>query len=698
MNRTPEIQAQLDQFNAPLNDEQKQAAEQTFGPLMVLAGAGAGKTKTLIHHVGSKLIEGAAPTSIMMITFTNKAAEEIKHRLEGMIGEQAQYVTAGTFHSVVYRHILKRYPESDYLKGLGIEMAECSILDEDDMKSMMNTSIDELDDEDKELIDENDWSVASFMGLMTLERASGRDVNDFAASIPVGAEDELQRRVLVKIWRKYNVKCRDAGGIDFDDILLVAKNMLKREPHIAKELSETFKHIMVDEYQDTNLVQMNVVESIVEQQPEGQQNFTVVGDEGQSIYMFRGANIHNILNFTRRFKDVVKVYLTRNYRSKPEIVRNANACRDAMNEKISDTKMISMATVQEHQKNHPLINKAHLLKFKTDIHEAENIVKAIVRDLQAGIEGKEIAVLYRGRNNKRQLEKILWEKNIPYYVVGDTAFFKKAEVKDIISMIRFVFNPWDSLAGLRFLRSAKIGISEDRAKRAMADEGLSVFAFLKNEADRRIKFTKKNPEGELSATARRCGPFVELAEELRKSVKYQDSVEFIRDTLAEIWDIYQLPAVQKVSKRNKESENDLDERIANVNVVMDRLFKELDDGKSVEEIVEELTLMTEHNPDLDKDMDRRVRLMTIHASKGLEFDNVYVIASDDDNMPGDTEDFSEIEESRRLFYVAMTRAKNKLVVSCSLEKQQFGKLVETIPSRFMREVERNAQTKIVSIR
>ena len=317
-----EIKKILDELNGDLNEAQREAAEAIYGPVIIIAGAGTGKTKTLTHRVATMLLMGIHPANIMLVTFTNKAAEEIRERIEKMVGENAQYITAGTFHSTIFRNILKKYPESRYLRSIGVSMEECVNIDPDEAEKLVDDAISQLSDEDKAQIEENEWKRSHFEKEMSAARANALDVNDYRASNSIGSDNEVLRRITATVWQAYNRLCREVNGIDFDDILLFADKMLKAEPKIAEDLGERFKYIMLDEYQDTNKVQMGIMDSIAKIH----KNICVVGDEKQSIYGFREADIKIILSFKDRYNEAKTVNMNKNYRSYPEIIRYSNAC------------------------------------------------------------------------------------------------------------------------------------------------------------------------------------------------------------------------------------------------------------------------------------------------------------------------------------------------------------------------------------
>lgn len=674
----------LRRLNADLNPEQRLAAETTEGPVILVAGAGAGKTKVLIHRVATLIAKKVPATEIMVVTFTNRAASEIKDRLEAMVGESAQYVTAGTFHSIIYREVLRPNAHSSYLAGLGIDMTECAILDQDDSGSLMKAALRSLGESDKELVDENEWTVAHFEKEMTSIRSQGTPLPEYRARIKDGSDGAVFKTLASRVWQAYNTYCRAAKGIDFDDILVFAAQMLEREPALAVQLGERFKYLMLDEYQDTNPVQMRIMDAIAQ----AHQNVCVVGDEKQSIYRFRGSDIRVILGFKERYPQAKQIEMIKNYRSLGRVIEMCNACAQAMTQRLSDGQLIAMRDLSP---QHPsgLMNKATLVEFPEDRDEARMVAAAIHRDLHMGKRGDSIAVLYRNREDKGELERALWERQISCHVVGDASFFKRTEVRDAIALIRFVFQPWDSAAGLRIIRSANLGVSEERAKKAMGKERISVTAFLEIEAAKTLGSGKKGPDGRpvLSRSATKISALRRLCELIRESYAAGDSPGIIKEMLAEAWDIYLLPALRRISSSAPSGGGyTLESRVSNATHVFERFQHEIEQEKPLDEIVEDFTMMVEGGAEAEANLESKVRLMTIHASKGAEFDCVYVIAADSKSLPGETDDLDDIEEARRVMYVAMTRAREKLAVSYSRQKYFRGQVVECSPSPFLSEV------------
>lgn len=679
-----EVETQLAELNKELNPAQRRGAETTDGPLMVIASAGSGKTKMLIHRVASLLVKGVPATNIMVVTFTNEASNTIKNRLEEMIGDNGQYVAAGTFHKIIMGNVLQAYPESQYLAKLGINVQELSILDDKESGSLLKESIGELPDHDLQYLEEKEIGTDYFEKTMSEERAKGNDVYDFFTSIIPGGSNEQPMRIVANVWRKYNEKCRVMKGIDFDDILLVADKLLKHEKNIAEDLSRRFKYIMLDEYQDTNPVQMSIMDSIAKYH----RNICVVGDEKQSIYRFRGADINVILTFMKRYPDAKQVIMNQNYRSFSPVILVANAIANSMKQKLSDGQMIAERKVDEDPEiiKKRRQNNYSIIEFNDEQSEAKTITKAIIRDISSGVKPNEIAVLYRNRALKNAIERQLVDHNVKYRLVGDTSFYQKAEVKDVIAMIRFIFNPWDSVAALRVLKASTLPISADSARRSMQDDGINAHEFLKKQSQRRLTAKKKGEtEAPFSEAAKKVRPFLNLCKMMRESANYQDSAQYIRDILGEIWDIYLRPNIEKKDKNDSEKTSDV--RTENVKHILKKVQESLEAGKSMTEIIEDLSFMIDNQGENSRDKENEINLMTLHASKGLEFDNTYIIGHDSITTHGENQDENEIEESRRLTYVGCTRAKKKLALSYSLERMQYGQTIYPEKSPFVVEIE-----------
>jgi DNA helicase-2/ATP-dependent DNA helicase PcrA len=667
----PTEQERIALLMKPLNPGQRAAAMQLDGPVAAIAGAGAGKTKTLIHRTAHLLLKGVPATSIMLVTFTNKGAEEIKTRLEGMVGSNAQYITAGTFHSIIYRTILKGNADHPYLERIGINMDECAILDESDASELFKEALNRMTPEEQEIIKDNKWDK-KIEEEMAAARAKGQGPEEYAREkIGFGDEKDVLYRLTHDVWKKYTALCRDANGIDFDDILVVASRFLESSPEVGKELAERFRYLMLDEYQDTNPVQMKIMDSIARHH----QNIFVVGDEKQSIYRFRGADIKVILGFNRRYPGAKIIEMGMNYRSSGKILAAANIMARCMNQKLSE------GTLEKGRKDLDGNDRpVAMVCFDSDIQEAKTIAASIRREMAMGIKGKDMAILYRSRTLKNLIERELVSSGIAYQVVGDVGFYQRQEVKNTIAFLRMMFRPWDSMAVLRVLKNTSFGVSDKSAKKAMS-KGQTAHAFLK-------EMSAKNRQGnEPTAVAMKLKPLLGAMQCIRRLVAYQEDSDYIRGSIGALWKAYLGPSVKRAADRDEGNVDEaMESRMQNVNFLLDRFFTDLKEGRKAEDILDELTMMTE-NSNQSREQDNLVKMMTIHASKGMEFRHVYMPGMDMDTTPGlECKDFDEREEERRIFYVGMTRAMEKLVITYAKTKLKWGQKMRNEPSPFLREL------------
>lgn len=686
-----ELIKKLEELHAPLNQSQYNAAMSTDGPVMVIAGAGAGKTKTLIHRVATLMMRHVPPTSIMIVTFTNKAAGEIKDRLQGMVGENAQYVNAGTFHSVVFQKILKAFPDSSFLQSQGIDMNECSIMDEDDATSLLKSAVNELDQDERDWLEESDFDIRSIKAEMGIARAVGATAEQYIRGIDTGKSRERFERIVGNVWLKYNTFCRQAGGLDFDDVLVFADKMLKEDTWIAEKLGSDYRYLMLDEYQDTNPVQMSIMDQIAQYHG----NIFTVGDEKQSIYSFRGADINVILSFKQRYTNATQIDMKENYRSYPAIIAASNACANHMSQRLSDGQLLNMKTVEEggEEAKKKKVNTVRFVEFSTTEDEARVVVDAIQRDIREGTRPNNIAVLYRNKVLKKEIEKEMVRRDMQYYVVNDRSFYERAEVKDAIAMLRFVYNPWDSMAGLRILRTTTLGLSEKKAKDMMKGNGANFMEVLRQTSEQTLKAVK----GQLTSTAKKVKPFYQLANMLRESYEYGDDNEYVMTCIKKMWEIYLKTRYEaKVNKtKNAMTSDEMEEKIENAKFVFDRVEESLGQGMSMREIIDELTMRSEYNADLDKKKASKVQMMTIHGSKGLEYDSVYMVGCNNAIMPGEVDDPDTIEEERRLFYVGLTRAAKKLAVTFARNYYEYGEWKPVTSSPYIDEVTNSLNIKRV---
>lgn len=662
----------IEALMAGLNGPQREAAMQIDGPVAAIAGAGAGKTKTLIHRTAHMLVSGIPATSIMLVTFTNKGADEIKTRLQEMIGEDAQYITAGTFHSLIYRCILKQYADHAYFEEKGYNFAECSILDESEAKTLLDQAISMLPEELQDAIQEEDWEK-DIAGEMARARAYGMNVEQYGRlKIGFGDPNDMLYRVTYDTWKGYEELMRSVNAIDFDGILMTALDLINADPSVGQELASRFGYLMLDEYQDTNQVQMKIMHDIAKHH----QNIFVVGDEKQSIYRFRGADVSVIIGFKKRYPTARIVDMSINYRSTESILEAANVVAQHMSQKITE------GTLTVGKSYDGKGAQVAMVEFQSDLEEAEKVAAAVRRDMAQGVLGKDIAILYRSRLAKTAIEQELVKKGIDYKIVGDVGFYQRAEVRNAISLLRMTFRPWDAMATLRMLKNTSFGVSDASAKKAMA-KGQTAQSYLKEQAE------KKRGNNEPTAVSQKVAPMLGAMQVIRQLVAFDEDADYIRKSVERLWETYLSGGVKRQAEKDNGSvDSALEARMQNVNFLFDRFFSELADGRKPEDILDEISMLSEGSKQQNRDTKNLVQLMTIHASKGLEFRNVYIPAADKDTSIGESEDLDDMEEERRIFYVAITRAMEKLSISYSRRKRKFGIMTDAQPSPFLMELSR----------
>lgn len=674
----------LNEIHSELNEQQREAALFIDGPCMVNASAGSGKTKTLIHRVATLIANGIPPTSIMMVTFTNKAAAEIKNRLETMVGEHAQHITAGTFHSVVFQKMIKQFPESKTMRDLGVDVEKSTIFNEDDSKDIMKAAWKTLSPDEKAMAKDADWTARKVMSLMGYERSMGRDAEAFRKTIEPGEEDEVFKNFTYRMWIEYNKGCRLNNGVDFDDVLLFCHQMLKNEPELSEDISRQYRYLMLDEYQDTNRVQMSIMDSVAKYH----NNIFVVGDDKQSIYGFRGSDISVILGFKRRYPGAKMIVLDGNYRSKSKILQAANACALAMPSKLTDGQVLGM------QKDADVGGKVSIVEFESDDAEADMITRAIIRDINgdekhAKTKPKQICVLYRQRSLRLKLEEHLVKKKIPYRIVGDRSFFQRLEVRDIVALIRFVFRDWDSIAAKRILKNASLSFSDTKCSDMMMESGKNAWAVIRAESKTTLKNTTK-PTKKASILQ----PYTDLCKSIQNGYEYGDLPHETREGLAMLWDQVLRPGVEAAAQRSTGGDSTaMETRVGHVTHILDRVQSDLEAGLDIDEVIDDLSMMVEADEQYDPNEETKINLMTMHASKGLEFDNVYMMGLNNVTMPTEGVEPEDIEEGRRLFYVGMTRARVQLALSSARRIFMNGAPLKVKTTEYVREVEQGTSFK-----
>lgn len=666
------------------NPEQQEAISTLHGPMLLTASAGSGKTTVLINRIAHLIIKEVSPTNQLVITFTNKAANEIKERLRDAVGEKADYVNVGTFHSMFREHVLSKYAEHDFFRDLGLDMTQIVILDQKDSDKVYNEAFELLPLTVRQAVDDGKFSMSTLANNISLSKAKGYDVEDYIQTFGAKDRDFSEKEATALLWRNYRELCYENNQIDFDDMLVLSHKFLDANPSVGIELSSRFKYVMIDEYQDTNPVQMLITDAIARHH----NNICVVGDEKQSIYGWRGSDIQVILNFQERYNNAKIISMFRNYRSERNIINAANAVAKAMGEKLTDGQL----EVPENKTGTTPIKYA---KFPDSDTEASFLVKAIKRDLSQGIPGSEIAVIYRNKSVKNDLEKQLVSEQVPYTLIGDTSFFQRKEVRDTVAMIRFMFQPWDSQAGLRFLDATNFGISSASARKAMKTEKLPVYQYLIQKSEE----TRAN--GTPTKAAEKSSAMLNVMDRIRSVQELGADHKVIVDYVKSFWDLYMKGKHQLAAKKstNAEAKTSYDNKLANVDEVIKQFGEQYAEHYDIQKTIHEMTLMVSNTPELDSEKHKKVQLLTIHASKGLEYQNVYMMGVDNESFIGTNQNIPEpeLEEARRLFYVAITRAKEKVVFTRPHTRMQYGEMLALSDLTFVDEMRREQRANSIQL-
>jgi DNA helicase II / ATP-dependent DNA helicase PcrA len=634
-----------------LNKAQQEAVTSTEGPYMVIAGAGSGKTSVLTHRVAYLLEEAnVAPFNILSLTFTNKAAKEMRQRIGKMVGLAARHLWLGTFHSIFGRILREEAAHLGYPRNF-------TIYDTDDSKSLLRSIVKEMNLDDK--VYKNNVVLARISG------AKNRLITAQAyANSPIyQADDESACKPRMgEIFLKYTDRCFKAGAMDFDDLLLNTYQLFDQHRAVLQKYQEYFRYILIDEFQDTNLVQYAIVKNLAMLH----KNICVVGDDAQSIYAFRGADILNILNFKKDYPTLNTIKLEQNYRSTQNIVNAANSIirhnKAQLNKKVwTDNDM-----------GEPL----GLVRAATDTEEGRLVAASIFENrANQKLCNNDFAVLYRTNSQSRSIEEALRKINLSYRIIGGISFYQRKEVKDLLAYLRLLINPNDEAALKRIINLPKRGIglgNVDKMVLAATEHAITLWAvacnassFLGGRAGHSIEqfaamiqqiaveLSQKNAYDIASQVAKRSGLLKELYED--KTVEGLGRYENVQELLSGI----------KEFTANAENED-----------------------VSLGAFLQEIALVTSAD-EVDQEHTDNVTLMTIHAAKGLEFAYVYIVGMEEELFPSQLMlgSQADLEEERRLFYVAITRAQKKVFLTYALSRYRFGRLKHCEPSRFLAEID-----------
>ncbi|WP_300358863.1 ATP-dependent helicase [Fusobacterium sp.] len=625
-----------------LNAEQKKAGAKVNGPLLILAGAGSGKTRTITYRIAYMIQElGISPYSILAVTFTNKAAKEMRERVENLIGEDGKRAMISTFHSFGLR--LLRV----YCKAIGFD-SNFTIYDTDDQKKVVKGIMKQL------VIKNKDLTEGRIVSRISKLKEDGVSTDEYEKSFKY----EADANIIAEVYKRYNAVLKENNGMDFSDILTNTYKLLENK-EILEKLQEKFKYIMVDEYQDTNNIQYKIVNKIAQKY----RNICVVGDENQSIYGFRGADIRNILDFEKDYKDAEVIKLEENYRSTKIILDAANEV--IKNNKTSKNKKLWTKKVS---------GEKIILKPCSDGRDEVNfVIEEIVQMKNKGRRYNDFTILYRTNAQSRLFEEGFLRYNIPYKVFGGMQFYQRAEIKDILAYMSVINNTRDGINLDRIINVPKRKIGDktiEKIKNYAFEQGLSIYDSLK-EADK-IQGLSSGVVEKLTEFSQMMVEFEELSAELPVSELFDEIIK----------------KVGYFSYLNN-SYDDAESRIENIEELKNSIIEleNVIDNLSLREYLENVSLVSATD-DLDADREY-VKLMTIHNAKGLEFPVVFLVGMEDEIFPNTTKvmiDNESLEEERRICYVAITRAEEKLYMSHASMRYVYGNMDFRSKSRFIDEI------------
>lgn len=626
-----------------LNERQKEAVLATEGPVLVLAGAGSGKTTVLVNRIAYMISEKhIRPWNILAITFTNKAAREMKDRIERLLGDTAKDMWIGTFHSVCVR-ILRSCID---LLGYSRDFV---IYDTADTKTVMKECLRELD------IDEKSFPVRNVLSIISNAK---NDLMD-AATFENVYKSDYRMSIIAKIYYRYQTKLRKNNAVDFDDIILNTVKILSENPDVLSKYQDKFQYILVDEYQDTNNSQYLLINLLAQ----ANRNLCVVGDDDQSIYKFRGANIGNILNFEDDYSDVQKITLDQNYRSTQNIL-------DAANSVISNNKGRMGKSLWTSNGDG---NKVFVYTGTNEYDEARYIARQIKKHFDEQGSFSDCAILYRTNAQSRVIEEMLMRESVPYKVLSGLRFYDRKEIKNIIAYLRVVYNPNDDVSLARIINEPKRKIGNatlEKARNIAREKETSLYDVISHADD----------YPEFKTAIKKLLSFSEIIKSL---IKLKDTVT-IEDLTGRILnDTGYMPAlVMEDTTESKTRIENLGEFIS----VITEFEKNEETGNTLGEFLENISLVSDIDG-YDENEDSAV-LMTIHSAKGLEFPIVFLSGLEEGLFPGmrSMESDDDIEEERRLCYVAITRAKEQLYITKTISRTIHGKTMPTTASRFFKEI------------
>ena len=621
------------------------------GPMIVIAGAGSGKTRVLTYKIAYLMTQGVDPFNILALTFTNKAAREMKERIANIVGDEAKNLWMGTFHSVFARILRIEAHKIGYTSNF-------TIYDSDDSQKLVARIIKELN------LDKEQYKYKIIFSRISSMKNNFISADQYVNDEEMLLSDKISNRPKFhQIYKQYVDRCFKAGAMDFDDLLLKTNELLNSYPDTLSKYQNIFRYILVDEYQDTNHSQYLIIRSLSDKF----QNICVVGDDAQSIYSFRGANINNILNFQKDFPDSKIFRLEQNYRSTKNIVNAANSIIKYNQKRLKKNVWT----------NNESGEKISVNKLLTDGEEGRFVASSIFENkMQSQMKNSDFAILYRTNAQSRSFEDALRKKNIPYRVYGGLSFYQRKEIKDVLAYLRLLINNDDEQAFKRIINFPARGIGLTTLNKIAIEaknKSVSDYTFLKNYS--------KSSSILNNSTKNKLLEFVVMIESIKAKLESLDVFEITKEVLKQsgLYNLY----------KNDESMEGVN-RIQNIEELLNGIkdFVENNDKNqvSVSTFLQDVALATDQ--DNESNDNNKVALMTIHLAKGLEFPFVYIVGLEENLFPSamNLNSRTDLEEERRLFYVALTRAEKKIYLSYVLSRYRWGKPVDSEKSRFIDEI------------
>ena len=646
-----------------LNPAQREAVVNYDGPSLIIAGAGSGKTRVLTTRIAYMLSQGVAPSSILALTFTNKAAREMRERIEKLVGRDARYIRMGTFHSVFARILRENAARLGYPDSF-------TIYEPNDVKNLIKTIIKEKN------LSEERYKPQAVAARISMAKNCLITPGAYKANAVLAAEDrEAKMPEVGDIYIEYCARCKRNGAMDFDDLLLQTNILLRDAPDVLEQYQDKFRYVLVDEYQDTNMAQYIIVRRLALKHS----NVCVVGDDAQSIYAFRGAKIENILSFQRDYP-TTKVYkLEQNYRSTQTIVEAANSLI-AHNSRRLEKRCFSAAEIGE---------KIRLVRVLEDSYEPIEVAMDIKDRVRDGAEWKDFAVLYRTNKQHGLFEAAFTRRGIPYRVYKGMSLLEHKDVRNMLAYLSVILNPNDDESFKRIINYPARGIGDTTVARIVeiaAQRNTSMW----HAVDSLVASTEAMGQVE-KVVVRKVSDFVKMINELSAMRMEMGVCDFAKEVMLRSGILHELEKEKK--PENDTAKDYLDQLLAMMSSYEDECDREIEEGlreesqtPTIDEWMQSVMLQTDQD---NEDDGNKVTLMTVHSAKGLEYDYVYIVGMEEGLFPSSrsVESVADLEEERRLMYVAITRAKRAAMLSYSEMRRVWGKTENASPSRFLREID-----------